>query len=1007
MNDQLAAPRNTLRFARMLLATVLPAVLALMASARTAHAQDACGDATNDCFTTNLFGGGCSNPVCCSLVCTAEPACCDAAWDDVCVAIATKFCSDCGLVKDSCFEPHATPSCNNGAICEAVCSTPGAEYCCQLRWDEDCVALAIELTDECGDDAAGSCLVVHENPNCRDAECCTTVCSIDPRCCEETWDQACVNWAERYCRGCGNPRAGSCCHSQPTPYCNDAVCCEAVCAFDPFCCDLRWDYNCADAANDTNICVIPSCRCGDGGANASCRTVHENPGCSDQRCCDAVCYVDNFCCAVEWDYTCVQMAISQCALSPDPAINDVCDSATGSCYFPHGGRGCSEPACCTTVCLIDPSCCAAGAGGGWDQACADIAIANCSECGSLTAGSCFYPHESPGCLDRECCDNVCILDQTCCEVEWDIFCVIYAGTYCLESAVSCGDPRTRPCSVPSFLPSCEDEDCCAYICNVLDPLCCSRAWDETCAANAVYACDLGFSQCPAAGSPLVLHGNGGCSDELCCNAVCAVDPLCCTFGWSEECVRVAKGICYTFGDCPREGPCDSTHATPGCEDATCCTVVCQNDPVCCEVSWSASCAAAARALCVPRNNWPCPCTGSCFEAHPENGGCNDEVCCAGVCNIDPACCTEGWDSGCVSIARITCCTYPGCGDICTGSCLVPHQTPFCDDASCCEAVCRYEPYCCDVRWDSSCVLEARRTCVGGCGLPVSGNCFSEHDQPGCNRGDCCAAVCAAEEFEYCCQTTWDEDCVDRARKLCEDEIPECGRVGLPGCNIPHNGPACGDADCCEAVCETDAFCCENEWDATCVGYIFATKGCERYQAECGGRCAGTCCEPHFGPWCNDEACCDAICLIDIFCCTTEWDQFCADQAQLNPACETACPDPECGTPEAGNCCFPHNNPNCNDQDCCDEVCDVDSFCCDGAWDQTCAAIANDLCSVCGGGSFCGDPEAGSCCNEHETVPFCSDELCCSFVCSFDESCCTSGWDTTCVKLAQAFCGCGG
>jgi hypothetical protein len=192
---------------------------------------------------------------------------------------------------------------------------------------------------------------------------------------------------------------------------------------------------------------------------------------------------------------------------------------------------------------------------------------------------------------------------------------------------------------------------------------------------------------------------------------------------------------------------------------------------------------------------------------------------------------------------------------------------------------------------------------------------------------------------------------------------------------------------------------------TCVGYIFATKGCERYQAECGGRCAGSCCEPHFGPWCNDEECCDAICLIDIFCCTTEWDQFCADTAQSNPACETACPDPECGTPEAGNCCFPHNNPNCSDESCCDEVCAVDAFCCEGAWDQTCAAIANDLCAVCGGGSFCGDPESGSCCNEHETVPFCSSELCCSFVCSFDETCCIAGWDTNCVKLAQAFCGC--
>ena len=145
-------------------------LFALLCAAPT-HAQTTCGNASNDCFTTNLFAGGCSNPVCCSLVCTVEPSCCDTAWDDVCVAIAEKYCSDCGLVKESCFQPHPTPSCNNGAICEFVCQSLGLEYCCSERWDEACVAMALLLTDDCGDQAAGSCVVVHENPNCRDAEC--------------------------------------------------------------------------------------------------------------------------------------------------------------------------------------------------------------------------------------------------------------------------------------------------------------------------------------------------------------------------------------------------------------------------------------------------------------------------------------------------------------------------------------------------------------------------------------------------------------------------------------------------------------------------------------------------------------------------------------------------------------------------------------------------------------------------------------------------------------------
>ena len=979
-------------------------LFALLCAAPT-HAQTTCGNASNDCFTTNLFAGGCSNPVCCSLVCTVEPSCCDTAWDDVCVAIAEKYCSDCGLVKESCFQPHPTPSCNNGAICEFVCQSLGLEYCCSERWDEACVAMALLLTDDCGDQAAGSCVVVHENPNCRDAECCNTVCTIDPSCCATTWDSSCVNWAERFCFACGNPRAGSCCHSHEGPYCNDLACCEAVCAIDPFCCNTRWDYDCAGRANDPAVCNIPSCRCGDTtpvlGQNISCRAVHENPGCDDRRCCDEVCYFDNFCCEAEWDFACVQMAGARCALSPNPEINTICSNASGSCFVKHEGFGCSQASCCAKVCIADPTCCDVV----WDTDCATKAAIYCNGCGAIDSGSCFFPHGTPSCMDTQCCEAVCAIDLTCCSSEWDMFCVTNAAAYCIDTAITCGDPRTRPCAVANYLPACSDEECCYTICFSFDPTCCSRAWDETCAANAVYACDIGINNCPASGSPLVIHGNPGCSDVLCCTAVCSLDPICCSFGWSEECVRVAKGVCVTFGECPGSGPCDASHANPGCEDATCCTIVCQADPVCCDVSWSSSCAQAARGLCVPQSSWPCPCVGSCFDAHPETAGCQDEVCCSGVCNIDPSCCTESWDAGCVSIARVTCCSFPGCGDTCTGDCMIPHQTPFCNDASCCEAVCRFEPYCCDVRWDSSCVLEALRTCVGGCGMPSSGNCFNAHERPGCASGLCCTAVCAAEEFEYCCAIEWDEECAARARRICSDDLPECGRDGLPGCNIPHAGPSCGDAACCDAVCKIDEYCCTNQWDTACVAMVYTTEGCERYQAECGGECAGACCEPHFGPWCNDAVCCDAVCLVDFYCCTTLWDAFCASVANVNPSCQTACPDPECGTPEAGACCYPHDNANCNDDTCCAAVCALDATCCDAVWDGVCASIANSECAVCEGGISCGSSTAGSCCNEHETEPYCNNAKCCVLVCSLDETCCIDGWDTTCVKLAQILCGC--
>ena len=52
----------------------------------------------------------------------------------------------------------------------------------------------------------------------------------------------------------------------------------------------------------------------------------------------------------------------------------------------------------------------------------------------------------------------------------------------------------------------------------------------------------------------------------------------------------------------------------------------------------------------------CPGTGSCATAQ-TTPGCSDASCCTLVCDIDPACCDTAWDSNCVGIAA----TVPSCG----------------------------------------------------------------------------------------------------------------------------------------------------------------------------------------------------------------------------------------------------------------------------------------------------------------------------------------------------------
>ncbi len=207
----------------------------------------------------------------------------------------------------------------------------------------------------CGPDA-GSCIESNGSPGCEDVECCELVCSQDPFCCETTWDSSCAAQAIELCLGCG-PDAGNCATPNGTPGCEDTECCLAVCANDPFCCDVEWDQACANQAIDICTCTPDA---------GSCYLPNGTPGCEINECCTLVCAEDPFCCATEWDTLCVSRAVELCG---DPA----CNSAAGPCNMPNGTPGCDDPACCNLVCDQDPFCCDTE----WDQICADAAAEAC------------------------------------------------------------------------------------------------------------------------------------------------------------------------------------------------------------------------------------------------------------------------------------------------------------------------------------------------------------------------------------------------------------------------------------------------------------------------------------------------------------------------------------------------------------------------------------------------------------------------------------------------------
>ncbi len=176
--------------------------------------------------------------------------------------------------------------------------------------------------------------------------------------------------------------------------------------------------------------------------------------------------------------------------------------------------------------------------------------------------------------------------------------------------------------------------------------------------------------------------------------------------------------------------------------------------------------------------------------------------------------------------------------------------------------------------------------------------------------------------------------------------------------------------------------------ASCCVIVLGVVGSAA--AQCPG--PGDCCAANGTPGCDDESCCQKVCLTDPFCCDVAWDSLCASVAgDTCPVCGAGCPG-------SGNCCAANGTPGCDDAFCCSLVCVGDPFCCDTDWDAACALQATGLCTACQGGC----PGGGDCCTFNGT-PGCDNELCCEDVCTVDSFCCTSLWDALCAELAGKLC----
>ncbi|MHC4430036.1 MAG: hypothetical protein ACYS0D_15765, partial [Planctomycetota bacterium] len=248
-------------------------------------------------------------------------------------------------------------------------------------------------------------------------------------------------------------------------------------------------------------------------------------------------------------------------------------------------------------------------------------------------------------------------------------------------------------------------------------------------------------------------------------------------------------------------------------------------------------------------------------------------------------------------------------------------------------------------------LSAWGPCPGtdpaSCGEPDLGDCYTPHASPGCDDPICCSAVCGLDA--WCCDVEWDALCAERANltSSCADAVhPNCGNPEAGSCFEQRPIQGCDDPECCKTVCDWDSFCCRYAWDLVCVEA--AQLFCSKIPAACGHPEAGDCfdaigIDQNVTPYCDDEACCNAVCAIDPFCCQTVWDEVCVARANA------VCKDGSCGE-GAGSCFATHPDGGCSDPDCCFLVCSVVPICCEdfqkgigGGWEDFCVNWAEILC----------------------------------------------------------------
>ncbi len=655
---------------------------------------------------------------------------------------------------------------------------------------------------------------------------------------------------------CGDLGGGDCCIANGTPGCANTACSNAVCAIDPFCCNFEWDGICADLASDLPVCGCP-CQPACGKQNVECVT----GGPYQNRTFVGRLLQNGVPICTAWiiaDSPAGDIVLTNAhCMDGSPAgeyaveFNYECDACTGGSLKPTQTFGATAILAVNAgldYALIrlggDPS-------ATWGQATLDPAPPQTGESiyeihhaeakkkgidfGTIAAANA----SAPGCPVPSGVIEVSSVVASQGASGSPIF---RSSNDCVLAICNCGPPCNDGFGVPM-----------SQIMPVALPVI------ET-AGGTVNQCGVPPPpDCPGAGDCCADNGTPGCSNEACCEGVCAQDPFCCDTEWDGQCVAAACGL--SACGCPAEA--------------------CEGDP----------CGAPASGDCCVNNGTP---------------GCDDAACCESVCARDPFCCTDAWDGLCAgeaaSDANCDCAVDTGCGN-----CSQAIGVPGCSDSECAAAVCSVDPFCCDVAWDGICVGEACEEPACGCtteacppppndscsnAQPISGTDVYFFDTAnattdGLTHPDCNFSQVApiADDVWYC----WTAPCTDIIT------LSTCGLTGLDTKIAVYFGCTCPGTDQTLLACNDDAcaFQSQASFNASAgqqflirIGMFPGSPGgpgqfsitCGEAPTGCGATGTGDCCVANGTPFCDDATCCELVCSIDPFCCDVSWDDLCAGMA---------------------------------------------------------------------------------------------------------------------------------